>query len=184
MSRMLFTPADTTATGVIASSVRSAEMSKRVRCPTVHAADAARGEHADAGQGSEPHGGGDGCRAGGPCGHQPRQVAGGGLVHPAHSCQVVQLLRCEADVASPVEDGDRGGHSTTGADDAFHLRRHVEVLGEGHAVADDRALESDDRHAGGNRLGNLRMDVDGTHRPESRSPRQQTLVEVVSGRPS
>ena len=58
----------------------------------VHAADAAGGEHADAGQRGDAHRGGDRGGPGGAGGDQPRQIAGGGLVHALLGGQPFELF--------------------------------------------------------------------------------------------
>ncbi len=92
MSRMLFTPAQTTATSVLPSSVRSALMSKRLLRAAVHAAEAAGHERADAGQRRQPHRRGDGGGAVGAAGDDVRQVADADLGDVAVAGQQLEVV--------------------------------------------------------------------------------------------
>jgi len=114
----------------------------------VHAADAPGGEHSDAGERGDAHGGRHGGGASGLRGDQPWQIAGGGLVHAVLGAQAFQLVGVEADAAHAVEHCDGGRCRAVGAHDAFHLGCHLHVLRVGHAMADDGALQRDHGMAG------------------------------------
>ena len=56
-----------------------------------------------------------------------------------------EVVGGQPDGGPAVEHRDRGRHRAAVADDALDGARHLHVLGVGHAVADDRALQRHDR---------------------------------------
>ena len=110
------------------------------------AADAAGGEDADAGHVGDEHGGGH-CR--GPVGlpgYQGGQIPAAGLGDlPAGLAQVFDLLPAEPGLQAAADDGDGGGDSPIVADGLLHQQGGLHILGVGHAVGDDGALQ---RHHG------------------------------------
>ena len=107
------------------------------------AADAAGGEDADAGHVGDDHGGGHG---GGPVrlpGHQGGQIPAAGLGNlPAGLAQILDLLPAETRFQAAADDGDGGGHGSVVADGLLHQKGGLHILGIGHAVGDDGALQS------------------------------------------
>ena len=111
----------------------------------VHTADAAGGEDADAGHIGNDHGGGDGGGAVRAAGNQRRQVASAGLGDAAAGlAEVFDLVTAEARLEAAADDGDRGGHGAVVADGLLDQQRGLHILGVGHAVGDDGALQRDD----------------------------------------
>ena len=145
-SRIALAPAATTVTGVCASSCRSAEMSKLVSAPAMHAADAAGGKDLDPGQMRGDHRGGDGGGAGAAGGQAGGQIGArqfGDALWPGQarsSCVVVSPI-CSV----PVEHRDGRRNRAGVADLRLDLRRGLEVLRIGHAVGDDGAFQRDQR---------------------------------------
>ena len=109
----------------------------------VYAADAAGGEDLDTGHGSDHHGGGDGAGAVHSLGHQHRQVTTAGLGHSmAGLAQIVDLVRGEASLQPPADDGDGGRHGAAVTDDLLHLQSSLGILRIGHTVGNNGALQS------------------------------------------
>ena len=135
---------------------------ERVGRAAVHAAEPARGEHADAGERGEvrrrSHRG-RGARA---ARLDDRQVAharlGEVLVGDAPHALVV-----EADPRDAVEHGDRRGRHALVAQDALELAGRLEVARAGKPVRDDRGLERDDRSPAFERGGDLFRDDECRH---------------------
>ena len=110
------------------------------------AADAAGGEHGNTGHMGDHHGGGDGGGAVTAQGHQHRQITAAGLGHArAGLAQIVDLLGGQTGLHAAADDGDGGGHRAVFTDDLLHVQGRLHILGIGHAVADDGALQ---RHHG------------------------------------
>ena len=161
MSRMLFTPAQTTATDVVDELGEVGGHVVRRLGAAVHAAEPAGHEHADAGEGGEPHRRGDGRRAVQPARHDVGQVAERDLDDRLVGGEQLEVVGGQADGRSAVEHRDRRRHRATVADDALDGAGHLDVLRVGHAVADDRALQRDDRLPG--REGVADLVGDGQH---------------------
>ena len=142
-------------------------MSKLCCGAAVHAAEPAGDEDADPGQRRQPHGRGDRGGAVAAARDHVRQVADAHLDDVAGGWRAARGRRRPARSRRAVEHGDGGRHRAGVADDALDLERHRDVLGVGHAVADDRALQRDHRAAGGQRLGDLVGE--GQHRVGHRS---------------
>ncbi|CAB4701084.1 unannotated protein [freshwater metagenome] len=128
--------------------------------PAVHAAEAAGHEGADAGEGREAHGGGDGGGAVHAAGDDVRQVAHAHLGDIAVAGEQLEARLVETDARAAAEHRDGRRHGAVLADDALDLDRHGDVLRIGHAVADDRALEGDDRTALGERGRDLVLELE------------------------
>ncbi len=90
---MALAPAETTSTGVRASSCRSADRSKVAEAPRCTPADAPGGEHGDAGQVSGQHGAAHGSGRVQAAAQDPGQVPPGSLPDPGGGAQVLDLLR-------------------------------------------------------------------------------------------
>ena len=110
MSRIDFTPAHTTQIPARASVPRSADSSNVSLRAAVHAAEPARGEHADAGAVGEVRGRGDGRRAVLPARDHGGQVADAALGDLAGVGERLQRLVVEPDPDLAAEDRDRRGH--------------------------------------------------------------------------
>ena len=148
-SRIDFTPAHTTSTGVRDSVVRSADSSQRVARAAVHAAEPAGGEDPDAGARRR------GARSRRRSWRRPRRAAAttamsrtltfvdvGVAGHPLEGGVV------EPDPGLAVDDGDRRRHRAAVAHRGLDLAGDAQVVRAGQAVADDRALQRDDGLAG------------------------------------
>ena len=109
----------------------------------MYAADAAGGEDLDTGHGGDHHGGGDGAGAVHSLGHQHGQVTTAGLGHGvAGLAQIVDLVRGEASLQPPADDGDGGRHGAAVTDDLLHLQSSLGILRIGHTVGNNGALQS------------------------------------------
>ena len=112
----------------------------------MHAADAAGGKDLDARHGGDHHGGGDGAGTVHALGYQHGQVTAAGLGDGvAGLAQIVNFVSGKARLQAAADDGNGGGHGTAGADDLLHLQGRLLVLGIGHAVGDDGALQGHNR---------------------------------------
>ena len=127
MSRIDFTPAETTATSVWLSSVRSAETSIESLGAAVHATEAAGDEDADAGQRGQAHRARDRRRAVPLRRHDVREVAQAHLGDVLVRGEQLELVGGEADARDTVEDGDRRGGRAAVADDLLDLAGHLDV---------------------------------------------------------
>ncbi len=117
----------------------------------VHAADAARDEHVDAGQAGADHGGGHGGGAQAALGQHVGQVAPAHLHGVGRGAEQFELGGVQADADLAVDDGDGGRHGARAADHVFDFLRGRDVLRVGHAMRDNGGLEGDDGFAGGAR---------------------------------
>ena len=113
------------------------------RGAAVHAADAAGGEDADIGESCNAHRGRDRRRAGEAGGHQPRQIARCRFVDAGFLRQPLELQGVEANAAHAVQHSDGRGRRPVLAHNRLNLGGEFDVLGVGHAVADDRAFQRD-----------------------------------------
>ena len=182
MSRMLFTPAETTATSVVDSSVRSALTSKDCCAPRctpprppvtktrIPASAASRMVEATVVA---------------PC--PPRAID----VRQVAEADLGRRRRCWPSSSRssspsptrgrPSQDGDGRGHGAEVADDALDLAGHLDVLRVGHAVADDRALQRHDRVAVAQRRGHLVGELAGPGGGSCRAPPSSAPLEQVRG---
>ena len=109
----------------------------------MNAADAAGGKDTDTGHVGDHHGGGNGGGAIAALSHQNGQVAAAGLGDGvAALAQIVDLLGGQTSLQAAADDGDGGGHGAVFADDLLHVQSGLHILGIGHAVGDDGALQS------------------------------------------
>ena len=126
----------------------------------MHAADAAGGEHLDAGHVGDDHRGGDGRCAVFAAGAQDSQIAAGGLGDGgALLAEVLDLLFGQTGLQTAADDGDGRGDGAVLTDDALDLQGGLHILRIGHAVGDDGGFQSDDGLTGGNGLGDLGLYV-------------------------
>ena len=176
-SRIAFGPAHTTATGVRASSSRSAEMSKvawrRARAAAqraaVHAADAAGREDPDARRLGRDHRRRDGRRA--PAARRDRRARGSGRDTLRTEPLGAVASASRSSPASPTRSRPRLSATVAGTaperpDGGLGRRGDLHVLRVGQPVADERGLEGDDRGAVAKRVGDLGGDgeaVGGDH---------------------
>ena len=159
-SRIDFTPAETTRIGTPASATRSADSSKVVAGPAVHAAEPARREDADPG----------------PVGEQavaatvvppsaPRAAATGRSRTLIFATSGVSARRASSardrPDGTPARDPDRRRHHAGVAEQLLGLERRREVARAREPVGDDRGLEGDDRPTGGDRVPDLVGDEHG-----------------------
>ena len=107
MSRMHFTPAETTATAVVAELGEVGADVEGLLGAAVDAAEAAGDEDPDAGQRREPHRRGDRGRAVGAAGDDVGQVADADLGDVGVAAQQLEVVGRQADPRPAVEDGDR-----------------------------------------------------------------------------
>ena len=162
-SRIDFGPAQTTSTGVRASSSRSAETSRldspprwtppmppvaKTRMPA-----SAGGDHGGADRGARP-----GARL-----ERRREVVPRGLDHRSRRRQGVDLVLGQADHQPPTVDGDRGRHGALATNGGLGGPRHLHVARRRQPVRDERGLERHDRRAGGERFGHFGGEAQ--HRP-------------------
>ena len=113
---------------------------------TVYAADAAGGKDLNPGHVGDHHGGGNGAGAVAALGHQHRQITAAGLRHSvAGTAQIVDLLGGQTGLQAALDDGDGGRHSAVFTDELLHVHSGLHILGIGHTVGDDGALQ---RHHG------------------------------------
>jgi hypothetical protein len=140
---------------------------------TVHAADAAGGEHADARARRELGGGRDRRPAVRAARGRRREVAQAALDDILAPGERGQLLVIDADPHLAGDNRDRGRHGTGLPDRLLDLPRDLQIPRPGQPVGHDRALERDDRPAAGERLGNLR-----------RRPHAQASVSTRTEKPS
>ena len=127
----------------------------------VHAAEPAGGEHPDAGAGGEVGGRGDGGGAHAPAGRDARELAHARLDGVGVARQSLQRRVVQTDVRRTVDDRDRSGHGPTVADRLLDVASDAQVVGAGEPVADDRALEGDDRAPGRERVSDLGVERHG-----------------------
>lgn len=124
----------------------------------VHTADAARGEHADARQAGKDHRGGYCRRARALFRHHDGKVAPGYLGHAFAFAHQLQFVLRKAHLQHAVDDRHGGGHCALRPHDALHLGRKGKVVGVGHAVGEDRALQRDNGLAVTDGGGDFRRD--------------------------
>ena len=126
----------------------------------VHAADSAGGEHLDTRHGGDHHGGGHGGSAVAALRHQNGQIAAAGLGDAgAGLTQIVDLLGGQSGLQPTADDGDGGGHRTAVTNDLLHVQCRLHILGIGHTVGDDGALQRHNGLAGLQSLLHLRGHV-------------------------
>ena len=118
------------------------------------------------------------------CGRSRRATARSRVVALCTSVAVASCSSCvgvEADVARPVEHGDRRRHRAVRADDRLDLGRHLDVGRVRHPVADDRRLERDDRSSRRERVGDLvGRHVDGGAHPHRRERGGDRLARLLA----
>ena len=106
------------------------------------------------------HGGGHGGGAIAALCHQNGQIPAAGLGDGvAALAQIVNLLGGQARLQAAADDGDGGGDGAVFADDLLHVQSSLHILGIGHAVGDDGALQSHHGTALGHCLLHLRCDI-------------------------
>ena len=76
----------------------------------------------------------------------------------AEFCEPAQVGVVQADAGHAVDDGHGGGRRASRAHDRLYVAGHLQVLGVGHAVRHDGALESHHGAARGERLGHGRVE--------------------------
>ncbi len=123
--------------------------------PAMDAADAASGEHRDAGQMGGDHGGGDGGGPGLPGGDANGEVGAGKFQHVLGLTEGVEFGVGQADVDLAAHHGDGGGGGAVGANLCLDQPGGFDVLREGHAVGDDGGFQRHDRAASGAGLGDF-----------------------------
>ena len=181
MSRIALAPAETTMTGVRASSSRSAEMSKLFSAPLVHAADAAGGEDLDAGEVRRDHRCGDRGAAGAPFGQREGQIGARQLERAGRLGQPFDAAPRDSPILSrPSTTAIGRRHRAFGRDLGLDGGGHRCVVRVGHAVGDDGAFQRHHRRLGLKRRGDRRIEVDegmggrahGALMPRPRGPAQ------------
>ena len=111
----------------------------------MHPADAAGGEDADAGHAGDDHGGGHSGGTVGLPGDQHRQIPAAGLGDAAAGfAEILNLFTAEPGLQAAADDGDGGGNGAVVPEGLLHPQGGFHVLGIGHAVGDDGALQGDD----------------------------------------
>jgi hypothetical protein len=132
-------------------------MSMVVSAPRCTSADAAGGEHLDAGYVGNHHGGGHGGGAVCLAGHEHGQVAAAGFGNTRPGlAQILDLLRGAARFQPAVDDADGRRNSAVVTDDLFHGKGGLHILRIRHPVGDDRGLQRHHRLARGKGFGDLR----------------------------
>ena len=112
----------------------------------MYAADSAGGKDLDPSHVGDHHGGGHGAGTVASLGHQHRQITAAGLWHSvAGTAQIVDLLGGQTGLQAALDDGDGGRHSAVFTDELLHVHSGLHILGIGHTVGDDGALQ---RHHG------------------------------------
>ena len=152
----------------------------------VHAADAAGGEHLDAGQtarrSSWPR---PSCRRCVPAATAKARSARDSFIAPRSCASASRSPSRQADLEAAVDHGDRRRHRAFVGDDPLDVGGHGGVVGIGHAMRDDGAFQRHHRPAGGQRLGDRRGDVDegagGVWRSWSGSPAFAAAHATVRG---
>ncbi len=125
------------------------------------AAEAAGGEHPDAGPVGEEGGRGDGGAAVLAERRHHREVAQARLVEALGRRQLLDLRRGQADRRHARVDADGGRDDAGGAQPLLRLQRYLQVARPGQPVGEDRRLQGDDGGAGGDGLGDFLGDADG-----------------------
>lgn len=158
MSSTLFTPADTTVTGVTARVEEVGRLVEGLARAAVHPAQIAGRENANTRRRSDRR--------------RPTRASrreNGQVAHTRLGEIVVSdaphTLSVEADARHAVEHRDGGGSNSRDAQNAFELDRRRVVARARQPVADDRRLEGHDGPAGGESLSHLvRQLQGGVHR--------------------
>ena len=125
----------------------------------MHAADAAGRKDVNARHVRQNHRCGDGGRAGQLLRDDDRQIAAAHLQHALRFAHANQLSLSQAALETAVDDRHRRGNRALLADDLLHLAGEAQVLRIRHAVAENGALQRDDRLAGANGFLNFRGNV-------------------------
>ena len=125
-------PAATTVTGVSASSCRSAEMSKLVSAPAMHAPDTARSEHMDARQMRRDHGRGDRRGPGATRGDTGGQIGARQFGDMLRLTECVEFRRLQPDMHPSAHHRDGRRHSTCVTHILFDQPRGLHVLRKRH----------------------------------------------------
>ena len=121
----------------------------------VHAADAAGCKHPDPREVRGDHGCCNGGRPGATPGEASREIGARQLGDALRLSEAGKLVGFQTDVQRAVQHGDGGRNRACGADVLLDLRRHLDVLGVGHAVGDDCALQRHDGRSIGTGGGNF-----------------------------
>ena len=121
----------------------------------VHPAEPAGGEDADAGGGGQQGGAGDGGGAAEAERGGHGQVADAELGQVGVGADPVDLRGGQPDVRHAVQDRDRRGHRSAGADGGLDVVGRGPVVRPGEPVREQRALQGDDGPAGAQRVGDL-----------------------------
>ena len=123
---------------------------------TVDTAETTGDEHPDAGEGRQSHRRGHGGGTVTMPGDHDRKVANAHLAR-RHGLvrEQLQVGSLEADPWAAAQHGDGGRHGAEVPDELLDPGGHLDVLRIRHAVADDRALQRDDRASVAQRLGHL-----------------------------
>ena len=151
-------PAHTTATGVRASSCKSAEMSKLACGAAVHAADAAGREHADAGKRRDDHRRGHRRRAGAAARDARSAGRAGSLFAtsgPSRASRSSSRRARARPSSRPSTTAIVAGTAPSLRTSASSCSAVSKLLRPRHAVADDRRLERDHRLPRAQRGGDL-----------------------------
>ena len=120
------------------------------------AADASCGKDADARHVGDHHGSGHGAGTVLALSDEHRQVPAAGLGDGrTFLTEVLDLLRGEARLQPPADDGNGGGHGPVLPDQLLHRQGRLHVLGVGHPVGDDGGFQGHHGLAGGEGFGDL-----------------------------
>jgi hypothetical protein len=129
----------------------------------MHAAQPAGGENRDAGSRGEVRSRGDGRRPVPTLGREHGDVANADLHHRVALRNAPQRRAVQTDVRLAADDRNRGRHRPAGAHRCLDLAREAQVVGTRQTVADDRALQRNDRPSSGQRVRDFGVDMHGLH---------------------
>src|SRR5439155_2816126 len=153
---------------------------RRIREAAMDAADAAGGEHADAGRARRRERAADRGGAGGSLDGRRREVPRPGLARLG--AEPGELLSRQPDPNLAVEDSDRRRDGACRAHLPLRLEPDLDALAGREAVRDERRLERDDGAAGGQRVAHLVGDTD--HAERSISTKRLSPPRPASWKPA